>query len=112
MKSLNILMLLAVAGWLSEARAQLEIANKSASQCIFSGAAKNISVTLRNPGSEIFANEVRVRLFQTSSSTAVQLGDVTWKKIQVLPRQTVLELAQLDFPAVKAETKFLVQWLE
>lgn len=30
----------------------------------------------------------------------------------MLPQQTVLESAQLDFPAVRAETKFLVRWLE
>lgn len=33
-----------------------------------------------------------------------------WKKLQVLPQQTVVESAQLDFPAMRAETKFLVQW--
>ena len=30
----------------------------------------------------------------------------------MLPRQTVLESARLNFPPVKAETKYLVQWLE
>jgi hypothetical protein len=36
---------------------------------------------------------------------------VPWKKLQVLPGQTIMESAQLDFPAVRAETKFLVQWV-
>jgi hypothetical protein len=31
--------------------------------------------------------------------------------LRVLPQQTVLESAQLEFPAVKTETKFLVQWI-
>ncbi len=51
-------------------------------------------------------------MLQNSSATAIRLGEVAWKRLQVLPGQTVLETAQLDFPLVKAETKFLVQWLE
>jgi hypothetical protein len=55
---------------------------------------------------------MRLRLFQTTSATAVQLDEKAWKKLSVLPGQTVLESASLGFPAVKAETKFLVQWVE
>jgi hypothetical protein len=40
------------------------------------------------------------------------LGEAPWKKLPVLPGQTVLESATLTFPSVKAETRFLVQWLE
>ena len=94
------------------ARAQLEILTNAAPQCVFAAAAQNIPVTFHNPDAGEFAGEIRTRLIQTTSATAVQLGDQAWKKLQVLPGQTVLESAALDFPAVKAETRFLVQWLE
>jgi hypothetical protein len=50
-------------------------------------------------------------VFQASSATAVPLGDWPWKRLEVLPRQTIVESAQLEFPSVNAETKFLVQWM-
>jgi hypothetical protein len=34
-----------------------------------------------------------------------------WKELEILPGQTVLESLTLDLPAVKSETRFLVQWL-
>jgi hypothetical protein len=40
------------------------------------------------------------------------LAETLWKRLQVLPEQTIIESAALDFPAVKAETQFLIQWLE
>ena len=55
---------------------------------------------------------MRTRLYQISSATAVPLSEKTWKKIEILPGQTVLESASMDFPAVNAETRFLIQWLE
>jgi hypothetical protein len=94
------------------AGAQLEIVTNAGPQCIFSGATKNISVTFHNPDDKDFEDEIHARIFQTSSATTVQLSEIPWKKLQVLPGQTVLESVQLDFPGVKAETKFLVQWLE
>jgi hypothetical protein len=113
MKSLNLLTLLVAAGcWTGAAQAQLQLVTNAEPQRIFFGDAKTISVTFHNPGDQSFAEEIRARLLQTSSATAVQWGEVPWKKLQVLPGQTVLESAQLDFPAVKAETKFLVRWLE
>ena len=39
------------------------------------------------------------------------VGEAAWKRLQVLPRQTVLESAQLNFPPVNAETLFLIQWI-
>ena len=73
---------------------------------------KNISATFHNAGGQDFKNQISTRISQASSATAVSLGERPWKELQVLPGQTVLESAQLDFPAVKAETKFLVQWVQ
>ena len=93
------------------ARAQLEIVTNAGPQCVFFGEVRKISVTLHNPGGQDFEGDIRTRIFQANSATAVQLSEAPWKKLQVLPGQTVLESARLDFPAVRAETRFLVQWL-
>jgi hypothetical protein len=92
--------------------AQLEIATSVSPQCIFFGEARPISANFHNPSDEDFSNDIRVRLFQASSATAISSGERLWKHLRVLSRQTVVESAKLEFPAVKAETRFLVQWLE
>jgi hypothetical protein len=94
------------------ARAQLEIITNPAPQCLFFGTAKTISATFHNPGDQDFRNEISTRIYQASSATAAPLAERPWKELHVLPRQTVLESARLDFPPVKAETRFVVQWLE
>jgi len=40
------------------------------------------------------------------------VGEAPWKKLQVLPGQTILETATLDFPPVQAKTRFLVEWVD
>jgi hypothetical protein len=92
--------------------AQLEIVTNVEPQRIFSGDERNIAVVWHNAGDKTADAEIHMRIFQASSSTAVQLSEIPWKKLQVLPQQTVVESVRLDFPAVKAETKFLIQWLE
>jgi len=80
-------------------------------QRVFAGAARAVTVVWHNDGPQLAEADISARLIQTTSATAVRLGETPWKKLQVLPRQTVIEAAALDFPAVKAETKFVVQWL-
>jgi hypothetical protein len=91
---------------------QLELFTNREAQCVFAGDARKISLVWHNAGDKTTAVEIRSRLYQTSFATTVFLNEAPWKELQVLPQQTVLESAQLDFPAVKAETKFLVQWIE
>jgi hypothetical protein len=91
--------------------AQLQLVTNAEPQSVFFGAAKNISVTLHNFSGKNFNDEIRTRIFQASSATTVLLSEIPWKQIQVPAGETVLESAGLDFPAVKAKTKFLVQWL-
>lgn len=79
---------------------------------MFAGEARKISIVWHNNGDKVWEGEISARIFQTSSATVVRLGESPWKEFQALPGQTVVESAQLDFPAVKAETTFLVQWLE
>jgi hypothetical protein len=92
--------------------AQLQLLPDKDLPRVFVGEARHIAVVWHNGGDKIFEGEIRMRMLQTTSATAVQSGEEAWKKLQVLPQQTVVESVRLDFPAVKAETKFLVQWLE
>jgi hypothetical protein len=98
--------------WPVAAFAQLQLVPDKEPQRVFAGDARQIVLVWHNGGDPIFAGEIRARILQTSSATAVQVSEAPWKKLQVLPLQTVLESAQVDFPVVKAETKFLIQWLE
>jgi hypothetical protein len=92
--------------------AQLEVLTNKEPQRAFGGQARDIPIVWRNPGSTTAMAEIRLRLFQTTSATAVLLTEKFWKKLEVLPAQTVLETAAVEFPRVKAETQFLLTWLE
>jgi hypothetical protein len=92
--------------------AQLEILPDKAPQRVFAGDARKITVTWHNAGDHAVDAEMRTQLYQTSSATAAPLYEKAWKKIEILPGQTVLESTSLDFPAVNGETRFLIQWLE
>lgn len=81
-------------------------------QAVFAARGQALNLRWHNGGLNVVNVNVSARLYQSSSTTAVSLGDQPWKEMRLLPQQTVLESATLDFPAVKAETKFLVQWLE
>ncbi len=94
------------------AGAQLELLAGAKPESVFSGGDEKISLVFHNAGSQSFDSEIRARILQTTSGTAVSLGETPWKKLRVLPQQTVLETARLKFPVVNAETKFLVQWLD
>lgn len=94
------------------AQAQIELVTNAAPQCVFFGEARSIAATFHNPGGQDYGRDVRIVVSKASSATAAPLDDRQWKFLRVLPQQTVLESARLDFPPVKAETKFIVQWVE
>jgi hypothetical protein len=94
-------------------QAQLEFRAEAVPQKMFGGATRPVRVVFRNSGSDRVASGVRLHLFQASSSTAAPVGEPRdWKQLQVLPGQTVLDSAMITLPAVKAETRFLVRWLD
>ncbi|MDR3458259.1 MAG: hypothetical protein P4N60_12490 [Verrucomicrobiae bacterium] len=93
------------------ARAQLQPLPDQPPQRVFGGGASKIDVLWHNAGNDMINVDVSTRILQASSATTAEICEVPWKKLQVLPQQTVVESAQLDFPTVKAETKFLVQWI-
>jgi len=93
-------------------QAQLQLITNAEPQSIFFGEGRSISVTFHNPGDKDFENQIRARIFQASSATAVWLSENPWKQIQVPAGETILESTAMDFPVVKAKARFLVQWLE
>lgn len=105
------MLLVSTAVVLNAALVQLEFQPGARPQSIFAGAARNISVIWHNPADKPVEEPIRTELYQTTSSTVVLLAKADWKTLETLPQQTVLESAQLDFPAVKAETIFLVRWI-
>ena len=95
----------------SLACAQLQILPDPQPQVVFGGSSQRIETHWHNASGAVASAEIRTRLSQASAATVAPVSEVDWKKLEVLPGQTVLESATQDFPAVKAETKFLVQWL-
>jgi len=98
--------------WPVAVGAQLQILPDREPQCVFAEDARKINVIWYNDGDQAARTEIHTRLSQTSSATAVPLAEKPWKTIEMLPGQTVLETAQLDFPTVRGETRFLIQWLD
>jgi hypothetical protein len=96
----------------STAHAQLQLATDEYPACVFGGATANIHVVFANASERDFDDLVRTRIFQATSATAVPVAETSWKRLRVLPGQTVLESARMKFPPVKAPTKFLVRWTE
>jgi hypothetical protein len=92
-------------------QAQLQLVPELKPTRLFGGEGRSLPVVFHNPDAVPVSSEMRLRLFQTSSATAAPLAELSWKRLQVLPGQTALESARLDLPAVRAETRFVVQWV-
>jgi hypothetical protein len=93
--------------------AQLEILPDRELPAVFAGNGRKIAVTFHNSGHETVTTTLSTQLYQATSVTAVAVGQPNdWKKLEVLPGQTVLDSVTLDFPSVKGETKFIVRWQE
>lgn len=106
------MIIIAMAGlWPATVFAQLQLLPGVQSQLVFACQQQKIPVAWNNNSDQNFESEIQIRIFQASSVTAIPWFDTSWKNLQVLPRQTIVESAQLDFPAVKAKTQFLVQWI-
>lgn len=113
MKLLSTWTLIALlGGYAGIARGELQMIPSGEAAYVFAGTGRTVTVLCRNATNTITTADVRIRLLQTSSATATTIGEWPWKRLQVVPGQTISENASLDFPAVKGETRFLVQWLE
>ncbi|HEX9046682.1 MAG TPA: hypothetical protein VF988_06630 [Verrucomicrobiae bacterium] len=95
---------------LAQGRAQLSLLPETP-QAVFAGQDRTVNLRWHNAGMESVDVQVRARLFQSSGTLAAPLGEQPPKALRLLPQQTLLETAQLDFPTVRAETRFVVQWV-
>lgn len=107
----TLVMVVIACCWSLAALAQLQLLPGEKPQRVFAGDARTISVMFHNLTETNCECEIRARILQASSSTAVLFSENPWKHLLVPADETVLETAQLGFPAVRAATKFLVQWI-
>jgi hypothetical protein len=94
------------------AMAGLELVSEKVPLRVFSGGVRTVPVVWRNTGDRPASLSLSRRFYQASSATAAPLSQTPWKELTILPGQTVLESVTLDVPAVSAQTRFLVQWLQ
>ena len=91
----------------------LEVVRAPEPQHVFADGARAVEVRFRNAAAEPIHLEARLQLLQLTSSTAAPVGGVrAWKSLTVLPGQTVLESATIQFPQVRASARFAARWLD
>jgi hypothetical protein len=113
MSSINPWMLMLVAACGTTAvQAQIRPLFNPEPLCVFAGGTRDVPVRWLNDNGTNVTTEIRTQLYQTSSATAMKIANTPARKIQVLAGQTVLDSAPINVPAVRAETAFLMQWLE
>jgi len=103
--------LLAAQPWLGAA--PLVLVPGESRQVVFADEAQSIEVRFRNSTATNVEVPLRFRVFQASSATVLPIGEPhSWKTLPVLAGQTVVESFAVRFPAVRVDTRFLVQWLD
>jgi hypothetical protein len=96
----------------TQAQTALKVVSDGEVQSVFGDAGQRIQVVFQNSGSGSARADLRTRLYQTTTTTTVLADERAWKPLQVLPGQTAIETASLDFPSVRTPSDFLVQWLD
>ena len=101
---------LVAALWPLAATAQIELVHDLEPPSVFASRPQNLRVTLRNVGDATATSDVQTLLFQLTPVIKIQLGKAhPWKRIKILPKQTVLETLPLEFPAVRSSSRFRVE---
>ena len=95
-----------------EARAQLELRPGQELAHKFGAREGTLSVVWRNQSGNQLRVSISARVYQTTSATAAPYSKRLWKTLELLPGQTILESATFDFPLVRGETPFLIQWVK
>ena len=81
-------------------------------QKVFGGGRRTVSVTWRNASDGVIKAAISTRQYQVGGSIVAPVDQTSWKTLEILPNQTLLENATLELPAVRAKTRFFVQWLQ
>jgi hypothetical protein len=104
-------MKLLMAVWLL-ASAQIAVVPDEQPPVVFAQRPQTIRVLFRNSADEAAATNVQTQLRQLSFGSAMPVGSAqTWKELRLLPQQTVLEIYSTTFPAVRAATRFQIEWI-
>jgi hypothetical protein len=90
----------------------LQFVLESRDERVLSGETAKVKLTLRNHTAARVKADMRMRVWEASSATAGVINDRFWKTLEVLPDQTILDSVTLNFPLVRGETRFLIQWIE
>ena len=96
--------------WPLSAVAQIRLIEEPQSQTVFAGTGQTVCVELRNVGDALVEKDVELRLFQISVGSVVPIrASRPWKRIRMLPHQTILENVPVDFPAIRAASRFRIE---
>ena len=96
--------------WAVPVHAQLALVKQESTPQVFAGVQTNVRLLLQNPTDRLVEQNVRFRLFQLSSATRLPLGEPQpWKKLRVLPGQTIVEPFPFTAPEIRAPTAFEVE---
>ena len=102
----------ALALWAFESVAQLEVLRSGEVPCRFGGRDGLVEIVISNRSDNTVSAPARTRLLQASSATVATVAEAPWKRLELFPHQTVVESATISLPVVKAETRFVIQWLD
>lgn len=81
-------------------------------QQVFARDAQAVKAVIRNRGAQRVTEPIYARLYQVSSATMAPLGKPWfWRRLEMLPGQTVLEEIRVSFPQVRAAAPFRLFWL-
>lgn len=77
---------------------------------VFGGGTREIVVRVQNSTNTPVSPELGARLFQLTSATAAPVGTVPLRRVSLAAGQGGLERFRIEFPAVRTETRFRLQW--
>lgn len=107
----TVILVIAAVAHPGNCAAESRVIIRAEPQPAFCGRAVWIPVTIENPQPVPFDADIRLQLFQLSSSTTAPVSQFSWKRIRVLPRQTLCDAVPITFPEIRSETRFLIDWI-
>ena len=78
---------------------------------LFAGNHRAVTLVVSNTAAKLVEAEIRIRQLQVSAATTTLIKERSWKRLQLFAGQSVNESVALDFPVVRSETRFLIQWI-
>jgi hypothetical protein len=80
-------------------------------QFVFGGGTRRVQTIFRNQGEKLAQLSLSSRLYQASAATLAPVGESKpFRTVTVEPNQSIIEITEVDVPATRAETTFVLQW--